>query len=177
MARTGWSCPHLEAIAPVREEVAMLRVCSARTAVIVALVQCALSAGAAWADPYAILASVKGKVEVASKGGAPQRATFGRPLERGDKVLVAPGGAATVYLSDGNVIELAERSAVTIGATVTSKGAGGAEIPGAVYSQVSKFVTGGSRATGLVAMSSMRGGEEAVPFLDEPRKSDVMTDR
>ena len=156
----------------------MARVYSVRTGAVVALALCALTARAAWADPYAILASVKGKVEVTSKGGTPQRATFGRPLERGDKVVVAPGGTATVYLSDGNVIELAERSAVTIGGTVTSKSASGAELPGTVYSQVSKFVTGGSRTTGLVAMSSMRGGgEDALPILDEPRKSQVMTDR
>ncbi len=142
-----------------------------------AAVALAVQATPAAADPYAILASVKGRVDVTSKGGTPQRATFGRALERGDKVTVAPGGAASVYLSDGNVIELAEKSAVTIGGTVTSKSAGGAELPGAVYSQVSKFVTSGSRATGLVAMSAMRGGEEATPLLDEPRKSDVISDR
>jgi hypothetical protein len=136
-----------------------------------------LAASAAAADPYAILASVKGKVQVSSKGGAPVVATFGRPLDRGDKVMVAPGGSATVYLSDGNVIELAEKSTVTIGGTVTSKSASGAEIPGGVYASVSKFVTAGSRATGLVAMSTMRGGEEAAPFLDDPRKSDVVADR
>jgi hypothetical protein len=137
----------------------------------------ALGATTAFADPYAILASVKGKVEVAGKGGTPHAATFGRPLDRGDKVIVAPGGSATVYLSDGNVIELAEKSTVTIGGTVTSKSANGAEIPGGVYASVSKFVTAGSRATGLVAMSTMRGAEDAAPFLDEPRKSDVISDR
>ena len=146
-------------------------------AALFALIAIAASTALAASDPYAILASVKGKVEVAAKGGAPQRATFGRPLARGDKVIVAPGAAATVYLSDGNVIELAEKSAVTIGGTVGSKSPGGAELPGTVYTQVSKFVTGGSRATGLVAMSTMRGGEEATPFLDAPRKSDVISDR
>jgi hypothetical protein len=144
---------------------------------VVALIACALIAPRALADPYAILASVKGRVDVAGHDGAPQRATFGRGLERGDRVIVAPGGSATVYLSDGNVIELGENSTVTIGGTVKSKGAGGAELPGAVYSQVSKFVTAGSRATGLVAMSTMRGGEESAPIIEEPRKSDVTTDR
>jgi hypothetical protein len=137
----------------------------------------ALAATGAAADPYAILASVKGHVDVAGKNGSPQHATFGRPLERGDRVIVAPGGAATVYLSDGNVIELAEKSTVTIGGTVTTKSASGATAPGAVYSQVSKFVTAGSRATGLVAMSTMRGGEDASPLIEEPRKSDVTSDR
>jgi hypothetical protein len=129
------------------------------------------------ADPYAILASVKGRVEVASKSAAPQHATFGRALERGDQVIVPPGGSATIYLSDGNVIELGEKSTLTIGGKAVSKTPAGAELPGGVYSQVSKFVTSGSRATGLVAMSTMRGGEESSPIIEEPRKTDVMTDR
>jgi hypothetical protein len=129
------------------------------------------------ADPFAILASVKGRVDVAGKGAAPQRATFGRPLERGDQVIVAPGASATVYLSDGNVIELGEKSTITIGGKAGSKTASSPELPGGVYSQVSKFVTSGSRATGLVAMSTMRGGEENSPIIEEPRKTDVMTDR
>ena len=136
-----------------------------------------LSAQLAAADPFAIIASVKGRVDVAGKTTSPQHATFGRPLERGDQVIVAPGSSATVYLSDGNVIELGEKSTVTIGGKAASKTAAGIELPGAVYSQVSKFVTSGSRATGLVAMSTMRGGEETSPIIEEPRKTDVMTDR
>lgn len=131
----------------------------------------------AGADPFAIIASVKGRVEVAGKSGGPQHATFGRPLERGDQVIVAPGSSATIYLSDGNVIELGEKSTMTIGGKAGSKTASSPELPGGVYSQVSKFVTSGSRATGLVAMSQMRGGEETSPIIEEPRKTDVMTDR
>ena len=129
------------------------------------------------ADPFAIIASVKGRVDVSGKSAGPQHATFGRPLERGDQVIVAPGSSATVYLSDGNVIEVGEKSTITIGGKAASKTAAGAELPGGVYSQVSKFVTSGSRATGLVAMSTMRGGEESSPIIEEPRKTDVMKDR
>lgn len=129
------------------------------------------------ADPFAILASVKGHVDVSGKSAGAQHATFGRPLERGDQVIVGPGSSATIYLSDGNVIEVGEKSTITIGGKAVSKTAAGAELPGGVYSQVSKFVTSGSRATGLVAMSTMRGGEESSPIIEEPRKTDVMTDR
>lgn len=129
-------------------------------------------------EPYAIIASATGKVEVVH-AGATRRASFGFTLERGDRVVVAPGASATVYLSDGNVIELAERSTVTIGGRVapSSKVGPGAGLSGGVYSQVSRFVTGGSRQSGLVAMSAMRGGEERTPFLDGPRQTDLLTDR
>ncbi|MGH7740424.1 MAG: hypothetical protein ACRENS_00215 [Candidatus Eiseniibacteriota bacterium] len=136
-----------------------------------------LTASAAAADPFAIIASVKGRVDVSGKSAGPQHATFGRPLERGDQVIVAPGSSATVYLSDGNVIEVGEKSTITIGGKAASKTPAGAELPGGVYSQVSKFVTSGSRATGLVAMSTMRGGEESSPIIEEPRKTDVISDR
>ena len=134
----------------------------------------------ALADPYALIASVQGKVEVTSaKGGAPVRAAFGRPLERGDKVSVGAGGAATLYFSDGNVIELAEKSSVTVGGRVGSsaKVGPGAETQAGVYAQVSKVVTGGSRQTGLVALSPMRAGEDRPPTILEPRRADVLDDR
>jgi hypothetical protein len=129
------------------------------------------------ADPYAIVASAKGRVDVTHAGEA-RRATFGTPLERGDKVTVGAGGAATVYLSDGNVIELAERSAVTIGGRVTpaAKIGPGSDPSAGVYNQVSRFVTGGSRQNGLVAMSAMRGGAETA-LIVAPRQSDVLGDR
>jgi len=149
---------------------------AARSAGLAALAL-ALMASVGAADPFAIIASVKGRVDVAAPSATPQKATFGHALERGDQVIVAPGSSATVYLSDGNVIELGEKSKITIGGKASSKTASGAELPGGVYSQVSKFVTSGSRTTGLVAMSTMRGGEESSPIIEEPRKSDVMTDR
>lgn len=144
---------------------------------VIAIVAVCASVSRAAADPFAILASVKGHVDVSGKAAGPQHATFGHALERGDQVIVGPGGAATVYLSDGNVIDVGEKSTITIGGKAASKTPAGGELPGGVYSQVSKFVTSGSRATGLVAMSTMRGGEESSPIIEEPRKTDVMSDR
>jgi hypothetical protein len=135
----------------------------------------------AQADPFALLAGVSGKVEVvSSRGGAGVRATFGRPLERGDRVVVGDAGSATIYFSDGNVIELGAKSSATIGGRVTSSArvGPGAGLPGSVYAQVSKFVTGGSRQNGLVALSAMRGdGGDKVALIVAPRRTDVLTDR
>ncbi|HTO91467.1 MAG TPA: hypothetical protein VMJ70_10065 [Candidatus Sulfotelmatobacter sp.] len=138
------------------------------------------SAAPAWAEPFAILAAVQGKVEVTgSKGGAPARAGFGRELERGDKVSVGAGGSATLYFSDGNVIELGEKSSVTIGGRVnnrTSVGPG-ATLPAGVYASVSRYVTRGSLQTGLVAQTSMRGPDEQPPSQLAPRRTDVTSER
>jgi len=132
----------------------------------------------AFADPFALIASVKGKVEVVNAKGETARASFGRGLERGDKVVVGAGASATVYFSDGNVIELAEKSSVTVGGKVAAKSrTGGADIPGGVYAQVSKVVTGGSRQSGLVGMSQMRGAEQRAPLILSPRNSDLLEDR
>jgi hypothetical protein len=132
------------------------------------------------AEPFALIASAKGKVEVVPAGGGdPLRASFGRPLERGDKVVVGPDATATIYFSDGNVIELGEKSSVTVGGKVgaAAKVGPGAELPGTVYASVSRSVTGGSRQTGLIAGSQLRGGPEQKPLLLAPRKCDVTTDR
>lgn len=132
-------------------------------------------AAPALADPVAVMAAVQGKVQVVpagGKGGA-QRAVFGRALQRGDRVVVGTGGSATVFFSDGNVIELGEKSTVSIGGRVEGRGA--SALPGEVYSQVSKFVTAGSRQSGLVGMSEMRGGgDEGAPLLTAPRKTSIL---
>lgn len=144
-----------------------------------ALLAALVLASAALAAPFALVASVSGKVEV-SRGKAPAgRAAFGTPLERGDRVSVAAGGSATIYFSDGNVIELAEKSSVTVGGRVASSARTGpaAEIPSGVYAQVSQVMTGGSRQTGLVALSQMRSGEDRAPLILEPRRADVLSDR
>lgn len=129
------------------------------------------------AQPVAVIASFKGKVEVtAAAAKAPLRAAFGRALEKGDKVVVGPGGAATLFFENGNVIELGEKSSVTVGGKVDNhpKGTG---LPGEVYANVSKFATAGSRQTGLVAMAEMRSGpEDGRPLLLAPRNSSVLTD-
>ena len=137
---------------------------------------------AALADPVAVIAAVKGKVEITSSHGGPaQRAVFGRALERGDRVSIAPGGAATLFFNDGNVIDLAEKSTLTVSGKVAGKpGAGpAAGLPGEVYASVSKFVAGGSRETGLVALSQLRSApaEQDTPFLIAPRRTAVIDAR
>jgi hypothetical protein len=133
-----------------------------------------LIAFAAFAEPVAVIAAVKGKVEVTpAKAKSPVRAAFGRALEHGDKVSVASGGSATVFFNDGNVIELAEKSAITIGGRA-AKGSGA--IPTDVYARVSSYVTAGSRQTGLVTMASMRGPDESAPLILSPRKTSILAD-
>jgi hypothetical protein len=132
-----------------------------------------VAAPALGAEPQAIVGAATGKVDVTpARAKQAQRATFGMPLQRGDRVQVGRGGAATILFSDGNVIELAEVSSVTIGARADRPAK--VEIPSEVFAQVSTFVTGGSRQTGLVALSSMRG-EDAAAFLLRPRKTSVLT--
>ena len=132
----------------------------------------------AHADPVAVLAAVKGKVEVVSASTKKiVRAAFGRPLERGDRVSVAAGGSATVFFSDGNLVELAAKSTVTIGGRAEAKTPVAAGLPGEVYTQVSKFVTAGSRRTGLVALSEMRGPDDGAAVIVAPRRSTVLETR
>jgi hypothetical protein len=148
----------------------------------VAVVAAGMLLAAPWlasasAEPLAIVAAVKGRVEVASaKGGPPARAAFGRALERGDRVVVPSGGAASIFFNDGNVIELAEKSTITIGGQAAGKSRAGAGpgIPGEVYASVTKFVSGGSRETGLVALSALRGGPDSSPLLIEPRRTGLL---
>ena len=135
---------------------------------------------AASAEPLAVVAAVRGRVEVTAAGGGPrQYASFGRALERGDRVAVPPGGAATLFFNDGNVIELGEKSTLTIGgrAGPRAKPGGAPGIPGDVYASVTKFVSGGSRETGLVALSALRGAADDAPVLLEPRKSELLDGR
>ena len=136
-------------------------------------------AGAALAEPVAVIAAVKGKVEwTSARRGPPQKAQFGRPLERGDRVTVAPGGSATLFFNDGNVIELAGGSSIKVGGQVDKRSAAGPAIPGEVYASVQRFVAGGSRETGLVALSELRGpAEQSTPVIVSPRKTALMTDR
>lgn len=132
----------------------------------------------ALAEPVAVVAAVKGQVDVMpARARRSVRAAFGRALERGDKVSVAPGATATLFFNDGNVIELSERSTITIGGRAAAAAKGGA-IPGEVFARVTQFATGGSRQTGLVAMAEMRSGDEtALPLLLSPRRTALRTDR
>src|SRR5262245_35114152 len=109
-------------------------------------------------EPLAIVSAIKGKVEVvAAHSKQSQRASFGQPLQRGDRISVGNGGAATIFFNDGNVVELGGQSSITIGTRVDKPAS--AEIASEVFTQVSSFVTAGSRQSGLVAASSMRGDD------------------
>ena len=127
--------------------------------------------------PLAIVAAVKGRAEVVSPhGGSPSRVSLGRALAREDRLTVAPGGMVTIFFNDGNVIELGEKSSMTIGgraATRSRTAASGALSP-EIYSNVAKFVTVGSRHTGLVALTSLRGGSTSTPLLIEPRRTELL---
>jgi len=143
------------------------------------LLLCAGLAASAAADPLAVLAAIKGRVQVARGSATARAAGFGSALERGDRVIVPAGGSATVFFNDGNVVELAEKSSITIGGQVASKprlGPGG-ELSSEVYSNVSRFVTGGSAQTGLVAMARVRGTDTSTPILLAPRNTGVLASR
>lgn len=139
-----------------------------------------LEPGFLFAEPVAVIAAAKGRVDVASlRGGPAQRATFGRQLERGDRITVSAGGSATLFFNDGNVLELAEKSSLRIGGQVGRRAGRSTGLPSDVYASVSKFVAGGSRETGLVALSTLRSSpaDAGAPFLIAPRRTALMTDR
>ena len=130
-------------------------------------------------EPLALLVSVKGNVEVtAASATKAQRAQFGRPLMRGERVHVTAGGAATVFFNDGNVIELGEKSTIVISGRTAPRRAAGSAMPAEVFHAVSKSLVAGSRETGLVALAPMRGGSETEsPLLESPRRTAVLGDR
>lgn len=130
--------------------------------------------------PLAILASVKGHADVIpARGGSGATATFGATLERGDRIVVAAGGAVTVLLDDGSVVELGEKSAMTVGARPAARPKAdlAPALPGEVVSGVSQFVAGGSRETGLMAMSTLRSGPDDAPLLLSPRHTELLDGR
>jgi hypothetical protein len=134
------------------------------------------------ADPVAVIAAIKGKVEVASAGRGPaRRVSFGRSLERGDRVAVGASSAATLFFNDGNVIELGEKSTLTVGGRMAGKSAAGTSsgLPTEIYASVSKFVAGGSRQTGLVALYELRSAPvgQDMPLLVAPRRTALLTNR
>ena len=142
-----------------------------------------LWATAAAAEPIAFVVAMKGAVSVTgAKGGAAAKATLGRPLERGDKVQVGAGGSASLFFSDGNVIELDGGSSMTVGGRLASldpKHVGpGSEVSAQVFTRVSKFITSKNQQSGLVALSAMRGGSDApAPLILAPRRSSTLSGR
>ncbi len=139
---------------------------------------CCFLAAASHAEPIAIIAAMKGKVTVQSGAGTEaSTATFGRGLEAGDRVQLGVGASATILFNDGNVAELSEKSALTIGSSAKS-GKGASKLPGDVFAQVSKLTTGGSRKSGLVVMAPLRSSATAAgPEPITPRQTDVLTAR
>lgn len=137
-------------------------------------------AGPGAAAPPAIVAAVKGRADVTpAHGGAAVRATFGRALATGDRIVVGAGGSLTLFFRDGNVIELGEKSTLTIGGRAAAKGraAAGGELAGEVYANVNRFATGGSRETGLVGVTPMRSSSTSRPLLLEPRRTNLLETR
>jgi hypothetical protein len=126
-------------------------------------------------EPAAIVASVSGHVDVIAEGSiVPTHATFGRPLARGERIVVAPGGRVTLLLRDGSVVELHQRDAMTIGGSDTARAhSGGARIPNEIAAGFRRFVAGGSRDSGLVALSTLRQGGDERPLLVRPRLTNI----
>lgn len=137
-------------------------------------------AAVAHADPVAVVAALKGEVTVVhARNATPVRATFGRPLEAGERVVVGAGGSASLFFSDGSILELGEKSSMTLGAR-PAKGAAasGEPLPAGVFEQVARYSTGGSRESGLIAQSALRSlrtaaGAEPV----SPRSTSVLDGR
>ena len=136
---------------------------------------------AAAADPLAVAVAVKGSVLVTSaQGGKPQKAALGRTLERGDRIQVGVGGGMTLFFSDGNVIELGEKSTLAVGGRVPASGAGPGRngVKGEVFARVSRFVSSDSRKTGMMAIAPLRGAESGPqPMLLDPRRTSVRETR
>ncbi len=138
------------------------------------------ASGATAGSPLAIVASVRGPVDVtAATGGSASRAGFGRALGRGDRLNVGAHGHVTIVFNDGNVIELGEKSTLTIGgrAATAPRAAGAAPLGGEIVASVNRFVAGGSRESGLVGLTPLRAGGEPAALLVTPRRSNLLDDR
>ncbi len=139
-----------------------------------------MSASVAMAEPVAFIVAMKGAVTVAVAKGAAAKASLGRPLERGDKVIVGSGGTASLFFSDGNIVELSAGSSMTVGGKLSATDAKrigpGSGVSNEVFSRVSKFITSEKKQAGLVALSPMRGTARP-SLLIEPRVSAVLSSR
>ncbi len=149
----------------------------ARAMTVVAALALAPAARAA-DEPLALLVKLTGRVQVTPVSATkPQPAQFGRPLMRGERLHVPAGGSATVFFNDGNVIELGEKSTIVISGRAAPRGTSGSAMPAEVFKTVAKNLVAGSRETGLVALAPLRGGAEAAPLLESPRRTQVLADR
>ncbi len=126
----------------------------------------------------AFIAEINGRVEVARPSSKnPERGTLGLPLQRGDKVQVSTGGSATLLFNDGNLVELSEKSSITVGAQAKKPGAEANLVMAGVFKSVSEGVVGGSRETGLVALAPVRGGSARAELILSPRQTEIMEAR
>jgi hypothetical protein len=132
----------------------------------------------ALAEPIAVMVAVKGKVGVTpAKGGKQVTAGLGQRLERGDRVQVGAGGAVTLFFSDGNVIELAEKSTVTVSGKVTAAQPKAA-VPTEVFAKVTRFVASDAKSAGVMALAPMRGaGDDGAALALSPRHTQVRSGR
>jgi hypothetical protein len=131
-------------------------------------------------EPIAVMVALKGKIQVTPTGGtAAQKAVLGRTLERGDKVAVGSGGSVTLFFNDGNVIELGEKSTITVGGKMGNNKAAAASVSGDVFKGVTKFVASGSSGSGRIGLAPMRGGQtaDAGALIREPRRTKVTGSR
>ncbi len=117
-----------------------------------------LAASSTSNQPVALVVATSGRVEVSrASSKSVERGTIGLALLRGDKVQVGAGGAATLLFSDGNLLELSEKSAITIGAHPrVARSREPNPVMADVFKSVFGGVVGGSRETGLVALAPAR---------------------
>lgn len=128
--------------------------------------------------PLAFIADVNGRVDVARTAArSSERGTLGLALQRGDKVQVGTGASATLLFNDGNLIELPEKSILTVGAPAKSGGSAPNPVMAGVFKSVSDGVVGGSRETGLVAMAPVRSGATRAGIILAPRQTEIRDER
>ena len=133
-------------------------------------------------EPVAVLAGMKGRVFLVgahAREKAPTPAEFGARLERGDRVTVGAGSSATLFFNDGNILELAAGSSITISGRVASGAVTGNEkLPREAFGAVASYVLRGSREGGLFVAPPMRSaGDPDNPEPLSPRNTDLLSGR
>ena len=138
-----------------------------------------VAASSTSSQPVAFIVATSGRVDVARPSSkSAERGTIGLGLLRGDKVQVAADGAATLLFSDGNLLELSEKSAITVGAQPkVARRPEPDPVMAGVFKSVSEGVVGGSRETGLVALAPVRGGPDRKEIILAPRQTEILDDR
>ena len=138
-----------------------------------------LAASSTSNQPVALVVATSGRVEVSrASSKSVERGTIGLALLRGDKVQAGAGGAATLLFSDGNLLELSEKSAITIGAHPrVARSREPNPVMADVFKSVSGGVVGGSRETGLVALAPARRPPGRKEIILAPRQTEILDER